>query len=69
MGNVVIAKNWVHPELGDVEVVSAGHFPDTVMISTLFDGIVECPISELVSETDSNKLLDSLLSGIAPSKG
>jgi len=70
MTQMTIAKNWLHDDHGEVEVVSEGHFPDTVMVHIKETGqVVECPIAELVSEEDSNKMLEVLLAGIAPSKG
>ena len=69
MASVSIAKHWVHPDLGEVEVTGPGHFPDTVMVVTAMGEDIECPISELISEDESNKLLDRLLSSIPASKG
>jgi len=68
-----IQESWTHEDFGDIKVISAGHFPDTVMIEILggdYRGVVvECPITELVSSEDALATLNALLGNLLASKG
>ncbi len=68
-----IKEHWMHNDFGEVQVLSAGHFPDTVMIriltGDLADDVVETPISELISDEDSLAALNALLGNLVASKG
>lgn len=68
-----IQEHWTHDEFGEVKVISAGHFPDTVMIEILGGDYrgqrVECPITDLVSDEDALATLNALLGNLLASKG
>lgn len=76
MANMNVSKiqeHWTHEDFGSVKVVSAGHYPDTVMIEILegdYKGVVaECPITDLVSDEDALATLNALLGNLLASKG
>jgi hypothetical protein len=68
-----IREHWMHDEYGEVQVISSGHFPDTVMVRLLggeYKGKeVETSIADLISDEDSLTTLNALLGNLLASKG
>lgn len=62
-----IKKNWILDDAGEVEIISAGHYPDTCIVRDMYERQIEVYIIDLIDVGESEALLQTLLQGIKPS--